>query len=117
MRILCVDDEPDILSLMTEYLELFGHRVVGAANGRQAMDIFSQDPGAFDVLISDVKMPQMSGLELLRKIREQGFTVPIILVSGHNDKTLLESMDQSEISAVIAKPFTLSSIQGVLENL
>ncbi len=117
MRILCIDDEPDIVSLITEFLQLIGHTVVAAENGRRGLELFSADPGAFDLLISDVKMPQMGGLELLEVLRLGGHAIPVVLVSGHNDGSVEEAAKGHALVAVVPKPFNLDALKQVLDDL
>jgi len=117
MKILFIDDAPDIRALMTDFLPMCGHTVVTAADGQQGWEIFSAEVDSFDVLITDVSMPVMSGMELLQMVRENGFKVPVILVSGHDDHDVETTAAEYEIAAVVSKPFELSEMQAVLEKL
>ena len=117
MKILCIDDEPDILELMKEYLQLCGHQVLTALNGKDGWKILSENPASFDALITDVRMPLMSGPELVAKIHQHGFNVPVIITSGHEDKELHNIAEQYDVAAILPKPFTLSDFKEVLKNL
>jgi len=117
MKILCIDDEADIVALMAEFLQLLGHSVVTAENGRQGYDILTAAPEDIDLVISDVKMPEMGGFELLRLLRHQGHATPVVLVSGHNDGSVeLEALDHGGV-AVLSKPFDLIRLQKVVEGM
>src|SRR5215212_9163439 len=81
-RVLIVDDDPKILDLLVDLLELEGYEVSTASDGAEAIDLaFSFDP---DVVVSDVVMPVVGGLELCRRLKEDERTayVPVLLISG-----------------------------------
>ena len=117
MKILFVDDAPDIRALLTDFLPMCGHTVVTAEDGQQGWDIFSAEADSVDVVITDVSMPVMNGVQLLRMIREKGFKVPVILVSGLDDHDVETKAAEYEIAAVVSKPFDLSEMRALLENL
>jgi DNA-binding response OmpR family regulator len=117
MKILFIDDAPDIRALMTDFLPICGHTVVTAADGQQGWEIFSAEADNFDVLITDVSMPIMNGMELLQMVREKGFKVPVILVSGQDDPAIETKVAEYEIAALVSKPFELSEMQALLERL
>ncbi|MBN1673072.1 MAG: response regulator [Kiritimatiellae bacterium] len=79
-RILIVDDEPDILSVLESILAGAGHEVVAASNGAEAMARLREQ--AVDLVISDINMPGVDGLDLLRAVREDGARIPIVLLTG-----------------------------------
>ena len=117
MKILCVDDEPEILELLSEFLMLSGKRVGTAVNGRQALDLFIADPDGFQAIITDAKMPEMGGLELLRALREQRYEVPVVLASGQNDGSIEEAVATYSKVAVLPKPFELMAVLPTLNGL
>ncbi len=82
-KILLAEDELLVSRLLQRYLESIGFEVVAAANGREALDLYRSE--APDLLVSDVDMPEMDGLQLLLSIRETDRTLPAILVSGKGD--------------------------------
>ncbi len=82
-KILLAEDELLVSRLLQRYLQSIGFEVVAAANGREALDLYRTE--APDLLVSDIDMPEMDGLELLSSIRETDRTLPAILVSGKGD--------------------------------
>jgi CheY-like chemotaxis protein len=80
-RVLVVDDEPDYRSLMRAHLERRGYEVGDAANGKEALEVLSRD-GAFHVLVADLMMPEMDGLELLRRAKEHDPDLEVVVISG-----------------------------------
>lgn len=80
-RILIADDEPLMRSVSVEILRLSGYETLSAENGVQALDILRTQP--VDLVLTDVMMPEMNGIELLRHIRDEiSETLPVIIVSG-----------------------------------
>ncbi len=81
-RILCVDDEPEILKLFEAFLFLNGYEVVKAENGKEGLEKIEE--GFIDLVISDVTMPKMDGFELCRRVKEneQYRNIPVIIVTG-----------------------------------
>lgn len=82
--ILLVDDEPSILRMMTMVLTRAGYRIVAAANGRDAIDIFEQDPARVDLVITDMRMPQKGGREVVSTVRRRRADLPILCISGYS---------------------------------
>lgn len=81
--ILAIDDDSTSLGLLKDLLSMNGFRVFTAAEGREGIELFSDKQP--DLVITDIQMPHMDGLELLRRVRSVDDTVPVILVTGHGD--------------------------------
>ena len=80
MRVLIVDDQPDVTESICLFLNGLGHEAVGALSGVEAMDRFL--PGRYDVVVIDVVMPGMNGLELIRRIRAVDPATRIVAMTG-----------------------------------
>lgn len=117
MKILCIDDEPNILECLVEFLEIIGHSILTAEDGQRGWQIFSDNAATLDVVITDVRMPQVDGFKLIKMIRETGSMLPIFVISGHSDDKMEKEYTQLKNVAIIAKPFDLSTIKAALENL
>ncbi|MBF0276326.1 MAG: response regulator [SAR324 cluster bacterium] len=85
MRIMLVDDEFLLVQGISEGLTDNGHQVTQAENGKQAYQIFAEAPESFDLIITDIKMPVMDGLELLKKVHRLDVDMPVIIITGHGD--------------------------------
>lgn len=115
MRILCVDDEPDILQLMADFMELMEIDLMTADSGKEGLEILLAENGNFDAVVTDIKMPHMTGLELLKEMRAVGLTIPVIMASGQFDEDPDQLAREHNIAATITKPFTLAKFKEVLD--
>jgi DNA-binding response OmpR family regulator len=117
-RIILVDDEPAIRRNLARYLTAQGHDVRAAGNGREALLAF--DEGGVDLLITDINMPEMDGIEILNALRARGSSVPVIAMSGGGqfDKTLLLG-SATMLGAVVTleKPFELDQLLRAVDGL
>lgn len=111
-KILLVDDDERLRELLVESLTESGHSVTVAANGRDAQLILDHE--TYDLVVSDVQMPVMNGIELLQWIRTNVQT-PVILMSGFS--RLLELMKPKDIGAkaFLAKPFNPEELNSLVE--
>ncbi len=101
-RVLVVDDEAAILRLVAAVLKQAGFDVVTAASGAAALDLAAQSLP--DVIMLDLKMPDMDGPETLRRLRERGDDTPVIILSGYPDSELMHRALQFSPLMVLAKP-------------
>lgn len=100
-KVLLVDDEADFLSLMTKVLDSWGYEVVTASKGDEAVELFkSEKPRA---IILDYLMPDITGVELLKKIREFDKRVPAIMFTARPTVKAIEESKQLNIIAFIPK--------------
>lgn len=106
--ILVVDDEKHICALLTEYLSQRGHRVCSAQDGRAALAFV--DKGHPQLIILDLFMPGMHGVDVLRKLREKHYRGGVMMLTGSRDEKLLKTaLDLGSID-IIGKPFDLERI-------
>lgn len=113
-KILFVDDEEEIRDLMTINFESVGTDITTASSGNEALEILSNK--TFDVIISDVKMPNGSGVELLEAINDRNIDIPFIFLTAYLD---LDSKKLMELGArkVFFKPTKFTEIEAFLEEL
>ncbi|GAK52375.1 response regulator receiver [Candidatus Moduliflexus flocculans] len=120
MNILLIDDDVNLLKLLRRPLARVGHSITEATDGKQGWDLFAEHPSKFDVLITDIKMPVLSGIELLRRLRDREYDVPVIIITGYED--IRSSIEILRFGAfdLLLKPFNapeLLEILGKLESL
>src|ERR1700742_546825 len=109
-RILLVDDEPPIQTLLSFPLERDGYEVVAAADGREALARFSEQ--IFDLVVLDLMLPRIDGLEVCRRLRAQGSTVPIIMLTAKSEE--IDKVLGLELGAddYITKPFSMREFRS-----
>lgn len=115
-RVLVVEDEPLLRELLAEALTLARMHATAAQNGAVAWQ-FWQDQKGFDIVISDQRMPECTGMELLQRIRMTGSDVPFILASGQGLEEAEAVLDQDPRLRLLPKPFNISSLLPTMENL
>lgn len=110
MRILAVEDEPEYLELLQEVMKSIGHSIVLASDGEEALTLLAQHP--VDVIISDVRMPKMDGLELHRRVREipEYRNTPFVFLTGMNDITEVKAVSKADCDLLLQKPFPVDSL-------
>jgi PAS domain S-box-containing protein len=101
LRILAVEDEPEVLDVLRAMLSSAGHTVFTAASGREALELFEHEP--VDLVLTDLGMPGMTGLALATEIKRRR-AVPVLLLTGWADE--LDAATAPSVDLVVAKPFT-----------
>ncbi len=116
-RILLVDDEPSIVTMVTQMLKRSGYEVIGKTSSSNALKTFKEDPKQFDLVISDMAMPEMSGDRLVQAIKQIRPEVPIILCTGHSDRMDENKAKKLGIEAFITKPFSRKNITETIPKV
>ena len=114
MKILVVDDEAIIRHLLTDVLKDDQHQVVAVENGKEAVDKVKDSN--FDLIFSDIHMPILNGLEMIKKIRTLDKKITIVMMDSFPD--LLSELAQEEGALTcIHKPFELKELRGILKKI
>lgn len=113
-KILVVDDNPNMLALLKERLELAGFEVRTAPDGRAGLKALGEC--YFDTIISDFRMPGMSGLEMAAIVRQTNPAIPIILITGDAHGLTSEAVTGTGITRVLAKPLKMNELLNMLDN-
>jgi CheY-like chemotaxis protein len=116
-RILLVDDDPAQLESLAVILGKLGYRVTTRSSGREAEAAFKSDPGAFDLVITDQTMPQMTGLELARILIGVRPDLPIILNTGFSEKINGKIVGRDGVQAFLMKPFTARELSALIRRV
>lgn len=114
--VLVVDDEEMIRTLVRSVLEADGCRVVEADGARDALERFETEIDAIDLVISDVRMPGLTGPELARLLRDHRPELPIVFISGYSGDAPVEPVP-SATTAFLAKPFPLPALLAAVRRL
>lgn len=114
-KVLVVDDTKNIRMILTKCLELEGYEVMTASDGKQALEMFTTH--SFDLAFLDIKLPEIRGTEVLKRIRELGIKTPVIIITAY--ATVKNAVDCTNMGAVayVQKPFSADKIKSVLREL
>jgi two-component system alkaline phosphatase synthesis response regulator PhoP len=116
VRILLVDDEPQILKIYGEMLEGSGFRIATATDGKEALRLYRE--GGFDLLVLDLYMPKFDGFEALETIRETDPEIPIILMTGHfPDEVVADRIVGLNVAEVLRKPVMISALLNAVNRV
>ncbi len=117
VRILLAEDNPVNQKLATLILTKAGYRVEVAGNGREAVEMFAKDPDRFDLILMDIQMPEMDGLEATREIRRQGFAdIPIVAMTANAMKGDREVCLEAGMNDYITKPVKRELVFEIIEK-
>ena len=114
-RILVVDDTKNIRMLLTTCLEIEGFEVVTSSDAFDALEKLKDTN--FDLAFIDIKMPEMSGTELLKQIRDLNLTIPVVIMTAF--ATVKNAVDCTKLGAIayLQKPFTANKVRSLLDEL
>lgn len=118
-KILVIDDDSQMRNILSQTVMLSGHEVVVASNGEEGLEMFNEAPAA--VVITDIFMPHMSGVKLIKKIRENDSQVKIIAISGAGGGAFdTHSVLEHGANKYLEKPFMpdelIAAINGMLND-
>jgi len=115
--ILFVDDEPFQLDLGEQLLKRLGYEVITSKSSLDALTLFKDTHHRFDLVITDMTMPEMTGDLLAAKIKRINPDIPIILCTGFSEKVSKESLSSLKINALLMKPVVISELAGTIRRL
>jgi len=114
-QILVVDDEPKMRRVLEIMLQKMGHRVLGAGNGIEALAIFQAH--SVDLIITDLRMPEMDGIELLAVLRAQASDVPVMVITAHGTiETAVTAMKHGACDYIL-RPFDIDVVEHAVERV
>jgi CheY-like chemotaxis protein len=115
-RILIADDEEAMRGLVARALMLDGHETVTAEDGAEALDILARDNGAYDLLLTDIKMPIMDGIALALATARDFPALTIVLMTGFADQRERASGLDALIHDIVTKPFGMADIRKAVND-
>jgi CheY-like chemotaxis protein len=115
-RVLLVDDEAAIVESLIVAMKRFDYEVTGTTSSRKALELLTSTENGFDVVLADQTMPEMTGLELAKAIREKRADLPIILCSGQPDDIRMEVAEELGIRHFLSKPFSLREVAEMMRR-
>jgi CheY-like chemotaxis protein len=115
--ILLVEDEGGVREVAREFLKLSGYQVLEAENGAAALEIAQKYAGPIDVLLTDMKMPGMGGLELARQMTRARPGVKVVFMTGYNEHVVFEENEMAPGAVVLQKPFARESLSRAVREV
>ena len=115
--ILLAEDEQAVRDLVTDLLMDLGYTVLKASNGTEAIDLATSSVHRIDLLVSDIVMPQMGGVELANHLRSDHPNLPVLLTSGYAENTSIESVIEKPHSDFCQKPFSATNLANKVRQL
>jgi DNA-binding NtrC family response regulator len=108
-NVLIVDDDPDVLSMLERLLQKLDYIPYVAPNGQKALQIIDEDK--IDVIVSDLVMPEMDGIELLKRVKSRNDDIPFVMITGHPTiETAVEAIKKGAYD-YLTKPFQVEEVQ------
>lgn len=114
VKILIVDDQPGILSLLKEILEIDGYEIVTAHTGQEALEVIRKH--AFHLIFLDYWIPVKNGMEVVQQLEKEKSLIPIVMMSGLPEKVNETIKNYSQIVAVLEKPFDVNEVRDLVEK-
>ncbi len=115
-KILLAEDDEPVRAFVRKALEMDGHSVTEAEDGGLALDILVEHDGAFDLLLSDIRMPVMDGIALALSAAHKYANLPILLMTGYAEQRERASDLDAIIEDVITKPFALADLRTLVRK-
>ena len=116
-QILLVDDETQIVRVEQQMLERLGYRVTSRASSKEALEVFKANPGGFDLVLTDMTMPNMTGIQLARELVSIRWDIPVIICTGFSTMLNDESMKSNGIKGVLRKPVVKSNMAHMVRKV
>lgn len=114
--ILLVEDQPAVRRLVARDLAALGYRVLEAAHGGEGIEVFQREPDAVDLVLSDVVMPIMGGVDMVKTLREKRPDIRVIYMSGFTENLRLDEPGAVRPAALILKPFTTQTLDAEIRR-
>jgi DNA-binding NtrC family response regulator len=115
-RVLVVDDEPSVARLTALVLDQHGFEVDVAVSGQEALERIRRMPLGFRLVVVDLSMPDLTGVEVLNRARELGCSAPMVLTSGHSQSDTAVALRESHFAGYLQKPYRLETLLEVIQH-
>ena len=116
VRILFVEDETDLVTIISDTLNKLKANFETAENGQIALEKFKEH-NDFDLIVTDINMPIMNGLELIKNIRELDKDIPVIIMSAHTEPEYIKSAEDLGVDNYLLKPFDFIKFINIISTL
>ncbi len=114
-KILIVDDNPHMCNLLADILEIFDYRGVTAKDGEEALSRLKSEN--FDLVITDLRMPRLGGMDLLKSIKEEDPSMPVVVITAFGKSDTQKDVLAARADGYLVKPFKVNQIGSLLKGL
>jgi YesN/AraC family two-component response regulator len=104
LKLLFVEDEEDLVEIISDTLKKLNANFLTATNGEEALELIEKTPD-IDIIITDINMPIMNGLVMIKELQSRGFSMPIIIMSAHTEIDYINKAKELGIDNYLLKPF------------
>ncbi|MEO1656404.1 MAG: ATP-binding protein [Pseudomonadota bacterium] len=115
-RILVVEDEDGVRSIVVRALSMCGYEIVEASDGDEALEILEEDADKFDLVLTDIMMPEMDGPTLIEEAGEKLGGAQVVFMSGYAEAAMRDKLNTIEGARYLQKPFTLTTVAAVVKE-
>jgi two-component system cell cycle sensor histidine kinase/response regulator CckA len=115
--VLLVDDEPFIVDLGKQMLTRLGYRVVACTSSTEALELARKDPHRFDLVITDLTMPDMTGQTLADRLGRLRADLPVIMCSGYSDQMTSKEAPRASVASFVMKPFSIGALARTVRQV
>ncbi len=117
LKVLFVEDEADLLEIITNALDSLEVEYYTATNGVEALDVFNKNPD-INIIATDINMPQMDGIELIKTLKkEENFDTPIVVMSAHTESEYITEAKNLGVKDYLCKPFDFINFIKLISNM
>lgn len=116
LKLLFVEDEKDLITIISDTLKKLQANFVTASNGKEALDVLAQNSDV-DIIITDINMPVMNGLELIAEIRKTDKEIPILIMSAHTENEYVKNAEELGVTNYLLKPFDFIKFIELIASL
>ena len=116
VKILFVEDEQDLITIISDTLTKLQANFITAHNGKEALDILKEN-GDIDLVVTDINMPIMNGLELIEEVRKTDKKLPFVIMSAHTEPEYIKSAETLGVSDYLLKPFDFIKFINLVASL
>ncbi|MBL9037093.1 MAG: sigma 54-interacting transcriptional regulator [Archangium sp.] len=122
IRVLLAEDDDELRWALSDVLKAEGYEVIGVPNGRALLEhlgaslLLEERGSPPDLIVTDVRMPGLTGMQILESVRDRGWTTPVVLVSGFGDEETHRRASVLGATAFLDKPINLNELRAILQN-
>ena len=115
LRLLVVEDDADMRSMITEIVSSLGYSVAEVDKAKEAISLIER--GAVDIMLLDLNMPGVGGMDVLKVIRRRHLPTPVIIVSGYISQEAVTQLSKLNVQGMVAKPFKKDRIASEIQRV